>query len=66
MRTVTLKQDHKQGEVQYYAGQTVQLPDDVAEYLIAVGLEQRAARLQIVEDAPVVEQSKPAVKDNTI
>lgn len=53
MKIVTLTMNHKEGDVQYYAGQTVTLPDESADYLIGAMLTKRAEQ-RIVESAPVV------------
>ena len=54
-QSITLQQNHKEGDVQYYKGQTVMLPDDTANWLRSIGLQQRAER--------IVLQDKPKVKD---
>lgn len=37
MKTVHLKQRHKEGDTQHLEGSTVPLPDDVANWLISMG-----------------------------
>jgi hypothetical protein len=67
MRLVTLKQDHKQGDTQYYAGQSVPLPDDIADWLEQVTLADKLASRTLDEPAQqdVQEQSAPQTSDNT-
>lgn len=54
LREITLEKDHKQGDVQHYAGQTVFLPKDVVEWLTGVKIEEK------VKSRTVIEEVKPA------
>lgn len=50
LREITLEKDHKQGDTQYYAGQTVFLPKDVAEWLTGVKIEEKVKSRVLVKD----------------
>ncbi len=54
MRQVRLVMDHKEGDVQYYAGQTIVLPDESAAWLISAQAGLRMVDINPV-DAPVEE-----------
>ena len=45
MKSITLSQDHKEGSVQYFKGQTVSLPAETVDWLIETGLAERMNRV---------------------
>ena len=55
MKSITLKKDHKHGTTQYYAGQTVVLPDEVVEFINGEFVASRAVLV-----APKKEEVKEA------
>ena len=57
MRSIVLKKDHKQGDVQYYAGQTVTLEDDVANWLAGVEISDKVASRELLETEVTEETS---------
>jgi len=61
LQEITLQQDHKEGDVQHYKGQTVMLPKETVEWLKSVGLAQRAEAVIVVE-AQEVEVEQPVKK----
>lgn len=50
MRVVKLEKDHKHGDVQYYAGQEVELPDDVAEFITGIKQADKLASRTVIKD----------------
>ena len=55
MRLVTLKKDHKQGDTQHYAGQTVLLDEETANWLSNSEIAEKIASRVPIEE-PVSEE----------
>jgi hypothetical protein len=51
MRLVTLEKDHKQGDIQYYAGQTVELDDETAEFLTGVKIADKVKSREVIDES---------------
>jgi len=55
MRLVTLTKDHTQNGVKSYAGQTIELDDETADWLLGVQVEEKVASRTVVEVEATVE-----------
>lgn len=60
MKSITLTRNHKEGDVQYYAGQIVVLPDETVEWLISSSLAERASNVKFAAVKQEEEQKLPA------
>lgn len=58
MRTIKLTRDHYQDGVQYYAGQTATLPDDVAVWLMGVQIEDKIASRKLIQTEQSADDGK--------
>ncbi|OYV99041.1 MAG: hypothetical protein B7Z62_02060 [Deltaproteobacteria bacterium 37-65-8] len=58
MKTVTLAQNHKHGDTQYYTGNTITLPDEDADWLMQAVIETRAANREKAAKIPGTPENK--------
>lgn len=53
MRLVKLTKDHKHGDTQYYAGQTIELDAETADWLASVQIAEKVASREVIAEEPV-------------